>query len=361
MKSDDMKYMQECLKLAIKGKGNVEPNPMVGCVIVKNGIIIGRGYHKRYGFNHAEVNAINNTLKKGNNIRNSTLYVNLEPCSHFGKTPPCTDLIIKNKIKRVVIGMKDPNKKVNGKGINKLRKAGIEVRIGVLKEKCSHLNEKYIVNVTEKRPYVTLKIAQSIDGKIALNNFKSQWITDIYSRKLAHFIRSKYDCILIGKNSVIQDDPELTVRLFDSKKHPVRVIIDRDLKLSNKYKLLKNYSPLTIIYHSSNKKVLDLEYLKYIRLKSNGGQLKIDEILKSLYKLGYNTLLVEGGANVYSQFAKNNLFDEIDLFIAPKIIGQGISSFKDYQIKKLENAKQIKLTEIKILDKDLLLIYKNYK
>lgn len=353
--------MRECLKLAIKGRGKVEPNPMVGCVIVKNRQIIGKGYHKRFGFHHAEINAINNALKAGNDLRNSTLYVNLEPCSHFGKTPPCTDFIIKNKIKRVVIGMKDPNKQVNGKGITKLRKAGIEVWTGVLNEDCINLNERFIVNITEKRPYVTLKIAQSIDGKIALNNFKSQWITNIRSRELTHHIRSNYDCILIGKNSIVQDNPELTVRFVNSKKHPVRVIIDKDLQLTNKYKLLKNNYPLTIIYHSSNKNVSDLEYQKYIRLKSKFGRMEIADILKSLYKLGYHSLLVEGGANIYSQFADKDLFDEINLFIAPKILGKGISSFRDYQIKKLENAKEVTLKEIKILDKDLLLIYKNIK
>ncbi|MFA7360823.1 MAG: bifunctional diaminohydroxyphosphoribosylaminopyrimidine deaminase/5-amino-6-(5-phosphoribosylamino)uracil reductase RibD [Candidatus Kapaibacterium sp.] len=353
--------MKECLKLAEKGRGNVEPNPMVGCVIVKEGKIVGRGYHKKFGSHHAEVNAVNNARKKTQDIKGSTLYVNLEPCSHFGKTPPCTELIIKNKIKRVVVGMKDPNQQVNGKGIAKLQKASIEVKTGILKDECLNLNERFSVNVTKRRPFVTLKIAQSIDGIIALNNYKSQWITDIYSRQLTHSIRSNNDCILIGKNSVIQDNPELTVRLVKTSKKPVRIVIDKDLKLSNKYKLLKNNPPLTIIYHSSNKKTLDLEYLKYMKLKSRKGQIKIADILNNLYFLGYNSLLVEGGAYVFSQFVNENLFDEIYLFIAPKIIGNGISSFRDYKINRLADAKEIVLKEIKILDKDLLLIYKNIK
>lgn len=353
--------MHKCLELAEKGRGNVEPNPMVGCIVVKNGVIIGQGYHKKFGSHHAEVNAINNALKREKDLRNSTLYVNLEPCSHVGKTPPCADMIIKNKIRRVVIGMKDPNQQVNGKGISKLKKAGIEVKTGILKEDCVNLNEQFIVNITKKRPFVTLKIAQSIDGKIALNNFSSKWITDIFSRKLVHAIRSNYDCILIGKNSVIQDNPMLTVRLVKSRKKQVRVILDTDLRLNNKYKLLKNHPPLTIIYHASNKIVTDLENLKYIRLKPNKGLLDIKDVLKSLYKLGYNSLLVEGGANIFSQFVENDLFDEIDLFLAPKIIGQGISTFKDYRINKLKDAKEVYLKEIKILNKDILLIYKNIK
>ncbi len=361
MVSDDIKYMKVCLKLAVKGRGNVEPNPMVGCVIVKNGKVVGKGYHKMFGSHHAEVNAIKNALKKTDNLKGSILYVNLEPCSHFGKTPPCTDLIIKNNIKRVVVGMKDPNKQVNGKGIARLRKAGIKVNTGILKDECLNLNERFTVNESKRRPFVTLKIAQSIDGKIALNNFKSQWITDIYSRQLTHSIRSDNDCILIGKNSVIQDNPELTVRLVKFRKQPVRVVIDSDLKLENRYKLLKNKPPLTIIYYSSNKKVKDLENIKYVWLKSINGHIKIEDLLKSLYELGYNSLLVEGGANVFSQFVKENLFDEINLFIAPKIIGSGISTFRDYKINRLVDAKEVVLKEIKILDKDLLLIYKNTK
>lgn len=353
--------MKECLKLAEKGRGNVEPNPMVGCVIVKNGEILGKGYHKKFGFHHAEVNAIKNALKKSENLNGSTLYVNLEPCSHYGKTPPCTDLIIKHKIRRVVVGIKDPNKQVNGKGIAKLRKAGIEVNTGILKEDCLKLNEKFVVNVTKERPFVTLKIAQSIDGKIALNNFKSQWITDIYSRQLTHFIRSENNCILIGKNTVIQDDPELTVRFVKFNKQPVRIVIDSNLTLDNRYKLFKNKPPLTIVYHSSKKQVKDLENLKFVRLKSYKGHIKLADILKSLYKLGYYSLLVEGGANVFSQFVEENLFDEIDFFVAPKIIGNGISTFRNYKIDKLADAKELVLKEIKILDKDLLLIYKNTK
>ena len=248
----DERYMNLCLELALKGKGKVEPNPLVGCIIVKHDKVIGKGYHKKLGTNHAEVNAIHNALKTTKNLRGSTLYVNLEPCSHFGKTPPCSDLIIKHKIKRVVIGLKDPNPIVNGKGITRLKKAGIIVSCGVLQQKCIEINEKFIINVTQNRPYITIKIAQSIDGKIALNNFNSKWITDIFSREFAHKLRSQNDCILIGRNTVIHDNPELTVRHLKSIKQPVRIVIDKDLKLVSKYKLLKNKPPLTIIFHSSS-------------------------------------------------------------------------------------------------------------
>lgn len=360
MKKFDEKYMKLCIDLALKGKGYVEPNPLVGCVIVRNNKIIGQGYHIRFGANHAEVNAVNDALKNTKTIKGSTLYVNLEPCSHYGKTPPCTDLIIQNKIKRVVIGLKDPNPLVNGKGISKLKKAGIEVTAGVLSQKCSELNEKFIVNVTKKRPYITIKIAQSIDGRIALNNYKSKWITDSFSKEFAHELRSVNDCILTGRNSVVQDNPELTVRHVKSLKQPVRIVIDKDLKLSSKYKLLQNKPPLTIIFHCCTKITKDLHYLNFVKLNCKRNIIKMSDVVKYLYKTGYNSLLVEGGAFVYSQFLKENLFDELNVIIAPKIIGEGISPFKDFKIDRIAKAKELFLSEITLLDKDIVLKYKNY-
>lgn len=356
----DERYISLCLVLALKGKGNVEPNPLVGCVLVKNKMIIGKGYHRKFGAAHAEVNAINNALKNNKSVKGSTLYVNLEPCSHYGKTPPCTGLIIEHKIKRVVIGMKDPNPLVNGKGISKLRKAGIIVNSGILSEKCLELNERFFINVTQKRPYVTLKVAQSLDGKIALNNFKSQWITDIDSREFAHQLRAENDCIIIGRNSVTQDNPELTVRLVKSQKQPVRIVIDKDLKLSSKFKLLKNIAPLTIIFHDSKKKTADHQFLKFVKLKSYKGIIKITDILEYLYYIGCYSILVEGGAFVYSQFVKENFFDEINVIIAPKIIGTGISSFKDFKIDRIADAKELFLKEITLLNSDVVFKFKNY-
>jgi len=359
MKENDKKYMGICLENAIKGKGKVEPNPMVGCVIVKNGKVIGSGYHRKFGGYHAEVNAINDALKKVKDLKGSTLYVNLEPCSHYGKTPPCTDLIIQHKIKRVVIGMKDPNPLVNGKGILKLKKAGITVTLGVLQEKCAELNERFVVNVTKNRPYITLKVAQSLDGIIALNDFKSKWITDIESREFAHQLRSENDCILIGRNSVVQDNPELTVRLVKTDRQPVVIVIDRDLKLTSKYKLIRNEPPITIVFHSGDKKPESLEYLRYWDLKQTKGIIKMSDVVNVLYSLGYSSLLVEGGAFVYSQFIKENLFDEINVIVAPKIIGQGISPFKDFKIDSIAKSKELFLKEITLLDKDIVLKYKN--
>jgi diaminohydroxyphosphoribosylaminopyrimidine deaminase / 5-amino-6-(5-phosphoribosylamino)uracil reductase len=360
MKNIDEKYMNLCIDLALKGKGYVEPNPLVGCIIVKNNKVIGQGYHKKCGANHAEVNAIRDALKNTKTLKGSSLYVNLEPCSHFGKTPPCSELIISHKIKKVVIGIKDPNPLVNGNGISKLKKAGIEVKTRVLTQKCIELNEKFIINVTQYRPYITIKIAQSIDGKIALNNFSSKWITDIFSRKFAHELRAINDCILIGKNSVIQDNPELTVRHIKSSKQPVRIVIDKDLKLTSKYKLISDKMPLTLVFHCSNKKVEDLPYLIYRKVKNTKGVIRMRDVVNILYGYGYTSLLVEGGAFVYSQFIKENLFDELNVIVAPKIIGDGISSFKDFKIDRIAKAKELFLKEITLLDKDLVLKYKNY-
>lgn len=361
MQNNDETYIEKCLKLAIKGKGYVEPNPLVGCIIIKNGKIIGKGYHKKFGESHAEVNAINDALKRTKSLKGCTLYVNLEPCSHFGKTPPCTDLIIKHKFSKVVIGLIDPNPNVDGKGIKKLKKAGINVTSGILSDKCKEINKTFITNILYKRPYITLKVAQSLDGKIALNNFKSKWITDINSRKLAHLLRSQNDCILIGKNSIVHDNPELTVRLVNSNKSPVRIVIDKNLTLNDKYNVLQNTPPLTIVFHSGNKTKENREFIKYYRIKDKNGTIKMRDIAGVLYKMGYYTLLVEGGANVYSQFIKENLFDEINFFIAPKIIGEGLSSFADYKIDRIARAKELFLNKISILDKDIMLNYKNYK
>ncbi len=361
MKNSDHKYMSLCIDLALKGKGKVEPNPLVGCVIVKKNKIIGKGYHRKFGANHAEVNTIKNALKGTTSLQDSVLYVNLEPCSHFGKTPPCTDLIIKHKIKKVVIGLKDPNPLVNGKGIAKLRKAGINVKTGILSQKCFELNEKFIINISQKRPFITLKVAQSIDGKIALNNFSSRWITDIFSRKFAHELRAQNDCILIGRNSVTHDNPELTVRHVKSLRQPVRVVIDKDLKLTLKYKLIKNTPPLTIIFHSSLKKTEDKKYLKYIYVKSNNNIIQVSDIVKHLYNIGYYSILVEGGSFVFSQFIREDIFDELIVISAPKIFGDGISSFKDFKLDSIAKAKELFLKDIILLNKDIILKYKNYR
>lgn len=358
MTSDEL-LMEKCIELANKGRGFVSPNPLVGSVIVKEGKIIGKGFHKKYGESHAEVNAVNDAKKNGYNLMNSAVYVNLEPCSHLGKTNSCADLLVTEQVAKVVIGMKDPYEKVNGKGIKKLKKAGIEVITGILKDECKELNKFFIKYVTQKLPYVSLKIAQSIDGKIALNNYKSKWITCDESRKYVHQLRSEYDVILIGKNTAKYDNPSLTVRDVHGRT-PYRIVIDKDSTLPVNLKLFTDEAKeRTFVIKGISKKSLTEIYSKnIIRVKEKEQKLVLKDILKKFYSLNISSVLVEGGANLYSQFAKTDLLDDIYLFIAPKIIGKGISSFNDFEISKLNEAKNLSFGYSKSFGKDLLIYYK---
>lgn len=356
---NDEEIMRMCLQLAKKGSGFVSPNPLVGCVIVKDGNIIGKGYHKKYGQQHAEINAIIDAKKNGFSIEGATVYVNLEPCSHKGKTSSCADALISEKIGKVRIGMKDPYEEVNGKGIKKLKAAGIEVKVGILEDECKDVNKFFVKFVTAKLPYVSLKIAQSIDGKIALNNYKSQWITGEASRKYVHKLRSEYDVVLIGKNTAKYDNPSLTVRDVRGRT-PYRIVIDKNSTLPENLKLFTDddKEKTFVVSGISKKSVTKIYNENIIRVKEKDQKLVLKDILKKFYAMDIASVLVEGGANLYSQFAKTDLFDDIFLFIAPKIIGKGISSFNDYEISKLSGAKSLKLESTKVFDKDLLIYYK---
>ena len=223
-------YMKLCLKLAEEFRGLTNPNPVVGAVLVKDGKIIGKGTHKKAGTEHAEILALNDA---GKNAKESTLFVNLEPCSHFGKTPPCVDRIISSEVKKVVIAMKDPNPLVNGNGIQKLKNAGIETQVGICEKEAKELNEVYIKNITVKKPFVILKAAVSIDGKIATKNGDSKWISNELARIKVHEIRNYVDAILIGENTLMIDDPKLNVRLVEPKKNPKQIILSNNLNLKN--------------------------------------------------------------------------------------------------------------------------------
>ncbi len=358
--NNDEQFMEKCIELALKGIGSVSPNPLVGSVIVEDGKIIGQGYHKKYGEAHAEVNAVLDAKKNGFEIKGSTIYVNLEPCSHPGKTAPCADLLVSEKVGSVVIGMKDPYEKVNGKGIKKLRRAGIDVRTGVLEKECKELNKFFIKFVTKKLPYISLKIAQSLDGKIALNNFKSKWLTGEASRKYVHQLRSEYDVVLIGKNTAKYDNPSLTVRDVHGRT-PYRIVIDSNSTLPVSLKLFtdEEKDKTFVLKGISKKSVTEIYNKNIIRVKEKDQKLVLKDILKKFYSLNISSVLVEGGANLYSQFAKTGLFDDIFIFTAPKIIGKGISSFNDFEITKLSEAKNLQPGFIKRFDKDVLMYFKN--
>lgn len=315
-------YMQRCLDLAVKGLGSVAPNPMVGCVIVHNDQIIGEGYHQKYGEAHAEVNAINSVTERSL-LPQSTLYVNLEPCSHYGKTPPCTDLILQHNIPHVVIGTSDNNLLVNGKGIEKLTKGGCKVEVGILADKCIQLNKRFFTFHSKKRPYIILKWARTEDGFIDKKRNSIQEdaplnISSEESKILNHKWRSEEQAIMIGTNTAVLDNPQLTVRKVKGK-NPIRIIVDKSLSIPVNYKLFDNNSE-TIVFTETEKN--SRENIKYIKIDFTKNV--IGQILDELFKKNIQSVIVEGGAFLINSFIKEDIWDEARIFISSLKINDGI-------------------------------------
>lgn len=315
--------MQRCIDLAALGAGSVSPNPMVGAVIVHDGLIIGEGYHRQYGQAHAEVNAVNQVLERFENagelLKGSTIYASLEPCAHYGKTPPCADLIIKNQIPQVVIGCRDPFDQVNGKGIEKLKAAGVEVISGVLEEQCQWLNRRFFTRVQKQRPYIILKWAQTSDGFFAPSDKSQYWITGEESRKLVHQWRSEEDAVLVGKNTAAIDNPQLNVRHWPGQS-PKRVVIDRKLELSHELHVY-DQSVETLIF---NEVKTDIEgKIKYIALE-DFGRFVPQYILFQLYLQDIQSVIIEGGAYTLQTFIEAGLWDEARIFTGRIELGGGI-------------------------------------
>lgn len=318
-------YMRRCLELAALGMGNVSPNPMVGAVIVYQDKIIGEGYHQQYGKAHAEVNAINQVIEAyadpAEILRQSIIYVSLEPCAHYGKTPPCADLIIKHRIPRVVIGCRDPFDQVDGKGIEKLKDAGIEVITGVLEEDCKWLNRRFFTRVQKHRPYIILKWAQTADGFFAPADGMQFWITGIESRKLVHQWRGEEDAVLIGKNTAAIDNPQLNVR-YGEGKNPKRVVIDRKVELDPALNIFDG-SVETLIF---NERTTDINGKnKYIALE-DFDRFVPQYILYQLYLQDIQSLIIEGGANTLTQFIEAGLWDEARVFTGEVSLKEGIKA-----------------------------------
>jgi diaminohydroxyphosphoribosylaminopyrimidine deaminase/5-amino-6-(5-phosphoribosylamino)uracil reductase len=320
------KFMVRALELAELGKGNVAPNPMVGCVIVNNGKIIGEGYHKEYGKAHAEVNAIN-SVKNRELLPESTLYVVLEPCSHFGKTPPCSDLIVKEKIPNVVIGTSDPFDKVAGSGIEKLKKAGCNVEVGVLEEECKDLNRRFFTFHQKRRPFIILKWAQTEDGFIDVDRSiqdygQPTWITNELSRIAVHKMRSEESAILVGTNTILKDNPSLTVRVW-SGRQPLRLVVDRCLRLPAEVELFNQKCPTVVFTSKVAESKPNLEYQKII---FDGSE--IEQILDILYRRNILSLIVEGGRELLLSFIKNSLWDESYIFVGRRLFQKGVQAPK---------------------------------
>ena len=328
MNKNDEEYLRRCLNLAKKGLGKTSPNPVVGAVVVKDGRVISEGYHQKAGDPHAEVIALG---KAGEISRGAILYVNLEPCSHYGRTPPCVDQIIEAKVKRVVVGMVDPNPLVKGKGIAALKEAGIEVSSGILEQESRYLNEAYLKYITTSLPFVILKMGMSLDSKITSPG--QSRITGEKSRKAVHRLRSRIDAILVGQETVAKDNPQLTTRLVKGK-DPIRVIVDSKAQISLEARVVAQPSSARTIIATtklaSAKKIKQLKDkgAEILIVKEKDGLVDLKDLLKKLGELEITSLLVEGGAKIAASFLKESLIDKVMFFICPKIIGNsGLAAF----------------------------------
>ncbi len=317
-------FIKRCIQLAEKGTELAYPNPSVGCVIVHNNLIIGEGYTSPYGGNHAEVNAIK-AVKDKSILSDSTLYVTLEPCSHYGKTPPCADLILSMRIKSIIIGTLDPNILVAGKGVEKLRKQGCAIKVGILEEECKELHKRFLTYQVKKRPYIILKWAESKDGFISpmpetRSGIKPVWISNQYARQKTHQLRAKEHAILVGTNTILEDNPKLDIRSWEGKA-PVRILLDRNLKTPDHYNCYNN-KVKTIIINSKKNSTEGITIFEKIDFSSA----TIPQIISVLYKHKIQSVIIEGGAKTIQSFISENLWDEAYIFKSDTILKKGIKA-----------------------------------
>jgi diaminohydroxyphosphoribosylaminopyrimidine deaminase/5-amino-6-(5-phosphoribosylamino)uracil reductase len=360
-KNDDIHYMQRALDLARKGMGRTNPNPMVGAVIVKNGQIIAEGYHKKAGTPHAEIHALN---AAGQDALFSTIYVSLEPCSHHGRTPPCADALVNAGIKRAVIASLDPNPQVSGRGLKILQDAGIETEVGVLEKEALKLNEVFFKYITSKRPFISLKTAVTLDGKIASWNGDSRWISNPASRKYVHNLRNVYDGIMVGIGTVLADDPMLNTRLdIDDKRDPLRIIIDGDLELPLESKIVKSSrEQKTLVFTSrinNHSKAAQLQDagIEIIELGGNPQKLAVKKALEILGEREVCSILLEGGAELNAYMIEHKLINKVYWFIAPKIIGgrNSPSPIAGQGIELMDNALCLHNVDMQRIQDDILI------
>ncbi|MEG0370756.1 MAG: bifunctional diaminohydroxyphosphoribosylaminopyrimidine deaminase/5-amino-6-(5-phosphoribosylamino)uracil reductase RibD [Clostridium sp.] len=355
----DKIYMKMALDLAENGKGRVNPNPLVGAVIVKNKKVIGVGYHEEYSGAHAEVNAINNAT---DNVEGATMYVNLEPCSHYGKTPPCAEKIIANNISEVVIGMVDPNPLVSGCGINKLKTAGIKVTVGVLENECKKLNKVFIKYIENKGPFVTLKSAMSLDGKIATALGESKWITSKDSREEVHRLRNEFLGIMVGVDTVIKDDPLLTCRIPNGR-NPIRIIVDSNLRIPIDSKIIKSANEVqtiiatTNIHNKDKASCLESVGVRILTVKTRDNRVDLKDLMIKLGAMNIDSILLEGGSTLNFSALNQGIVDKVMFYIAPIIIGgeQAKTPVGGMGIDFLCNAYSINGITSRLIGKDILI------
>lgn len=348
MSNNDTTYMKRALKLARKGLGKTSPNPAVGCVIVKNGVVVGEGWHKRAGGHHAEIHALQ---MAGDKARDADVYVTLEPCSHTGKTPPCCDALIKAGVKRVVAGMSDPNPFVNGNGFKALELAGIRTSCGILEDECCSLNRTFIKYVTTGLPFVTFKCAMTMDGKIATVTGESRWISGEKSRLYVHKMRAVNDAIMVGVDTIIADNPQLTVRHVKGK-DPLRIIVDTHMRTPESIVMLEGGSAQkTFIATTESNTEVHQRYTRrgasIIVCKEHDGRVSMPDLLGKLGAMGIQSILLEGGSRLAGDMLKQELIDEFVIFIAPKILGSdGFAPFAIHGITSMDKAVKLKFGQI---------------
>jgi diaminohydroxyphosphoribosylaminopyrimidine deaminase/5-amino-6-(5-phosphoribosylamino)uracil reductase len=358
---EDQKYIKRAVTLAKKGLGWVNPNPLVGAVIVKNDRVIGEGYHANFGGPHAEISAIQNASES---VKGSTLYVTMEPCSHYGKTPPCADTIIQKGIKKVVVGIKDPNPLVNGEGLKLLVQAGIEVTTGVEEAAILKLNEQFIKYITTGRPFCILKTAMTLDGKIATVENASRWISGADSRKYVHELRQEYSAVMVGINTVLFDDPLLNTRRTGKKsKDPLKVIIDSTGKIPLEAKVLKINPQLTILATTDRiekEKKRELERLgaQVLICPQKEGRVDLAYLMLSLGRMGIDSVMLEGGSTIAFSALMTGIVDKVVSFISPKIIGGALapSPVGGPGLATMENAIGIKDWNFRKIGTDILVV-----
>lgn len=357
MKRNHEYFMGLALKLALKARYATSPNPMVGALVVKNGKIIGRGYHQKAGLAHAEAIALD---EAGKNAKGATMYVTLEPCAHFGRTPPCVDKIIKSGIKEVIVGMVDPNPLNNGRGIKILRQNKIIAEAGFLEDKLKKINEPFIKYITKRMPLVTVKIAESLDGKIATRSGDSKWITSDKSRVYAHRIRRHYDAIMVGINTVLRDDPKLDT--WFAKKHLVKIIVDSQLSTPQDAHIFSKNSRVVIVtlpiskgQETENRNML-AEKAKILEVKEKAGQINLRDMMKKLALMEITSILVEGGGTLNGSLFDEGLVDKVLFFVSPKIIGgkEAISSVMGQGVLRVDKAVKLKDVKLRSIGEDFL-------
>ncbi|MGE5308143.1 MAG: bifunctional diaminohydroxyphosphoribosylaminopyrimidine deaminase/5-amino-6-(5-phosphoribosylamino)uracil reductase RibD [Deltaproteobacteria bacterium] len=356
MEKNNEYYMNMAIQLALKARGMTSPNPVVGAVIIKNGSVVGRGYHRKAGAPHAETLALDEAKEKA---KGAALYVTLEPCAHFGRTPPCVNRIISSGIRKVVIGMVDPNPLNNGKGINILKMHNISVESGVCREKVEEINEVFVKYITKGLPFVTVKVAQSLDGKIATSCGESKWITSDLSRNYAHRMRQYYDGIIVGVNTVRRDNPRLDA--WFSKRQPVKVVVDSKLStpdsspIFEKGKVILATIPVIQGQETENRAKLS-EKATILEVKEKNGQVNLKDMLKKLARMEITNVLVEGGGTLIGSLFDEGLVDKVLFFVSPKIIGgaQAISSVMGKGVSRIDKAVKLEAPKLRRFGEDIL-------